>query len=65
MKFNASKCQTMQIYRSTKSLEIDKAIYLGFMITDTLDWGPHINSIVTKANRYIHFIKRNISNCPQ
>ena len=35
------------------------------MITEELDWSPHINDISTKANKCLGFIKRNISNCPQ
>ncbi len=44
---------------------VDKAKYLGVMITEHLDHNPHINSIITKENRYLDFIKRNFSNCPQ
>ncbi len=77
MKFNASKCQIMRIHRSTKPLErfytinkqileqVDKAKYLGVMVTEELDRSPHINNTVTKAKRCLGFIKRNISNCPQ
>jgi hypothetical protein len=35
------------------------------MITEEIDWNPHINNTVTKANKCLGFIKRNISNCPQ
>ncbi len=45
--------------------QVDKAKYLSLMMTEILDWSPHINSIVTNANRCNGFIKRNISNCPQ
>ena len=77
MKFNASKCQIMRIHRSTKPLErfytinkqvlaqVEKAKYLGVMITEELDWSPHINNTITKANKCLGFIKRNVSNCPQ
>ncbi len=80
MKFNASKCQIMRIHRYTTFTkpfarfyalnkqvlaQADKVKYLGVMITEDLDWSPHINSIVTKANRCIGFMKRNISNYSQ
>ncbi len=77
MKFNASKCQIMRTHGSTKPLErlytlnkqvltqMDKAKYLGVMITHNLDLNSYINIIVTKANRCTGFYKRNISNCPQ
>ncbi len=67
----------MRIHRSTKPLErfqtlnnlvlsqVAKAKYFEIMITTNLNWNPHINSIVTKANRCTGFIKQYISNCPQ
>ncbi len=73
MKFNASKCQIKRIHRSTKPLEIfyilnkpvliqvDKAKYLGMMITKHLDWSTYIKCIVTNANRCFGFIKRNVN----
>ncbi len=77
IKFNVSKCQIMQIYRSTKAIErfytsnkqvlaqADKSKYLGVMIPEILDWNPHMNSIVTKGNKCLGIIKRNIRYCPQ
>ncbi len=67
----------MRIHRGTKPLDrfytlnkqvlaqVDKAKYLGVMIMEDLDWKPHIISIVTKANRCIGYINKNISNCQQ
>ncbi len=54
-----------QIYKTMQVLAwVDKAKYLWIIITEHFDWSPHINSIVTKANRCLGFIKRSISNCP-
>ncbi len=62
--------QIMRIHRSTKPLErfcalnkqvltqVDKAKYLGVMITDNLNWKSHINRIVSKAIKYLGLIKR-------
>ncbi len=67
----------MKIHRSTKPFErfytinkqihkkVDKAKYLGVMITEELDWSPHIKNTIIRANRCLGFIKRNISNFPQ
>ncbi len=55
----------MRIHRSIKPLEklytlnkqvltqVDKAKYLAVMIPEYLEWNPHINSIITKANKCI------------
>jgi hypothetical protein len=45
--------------------QVEKAKYLGVMITEELDWSPHITNTVAKANKCLGFIKRNINNCPQ
>ncbi len=45
--------------------QLDKVKHLGFMIREDLNWNPNINSMVTKADKYVDFIKRNINNCPQ
>ncbi len=54
MKFNASKCQTMRIQRSTKPLErfytlcnhilaqMDKAKYFGVIITENTNGNPNV-----------------------
>ena len=74
IKFNASKCQIMQIHRSTKSLEIfytinkkvlaqvEMAKYVAVIITEELYWCPHLNNSVTKTNKCLESIKRNITN---
>ncbi len=67
----------MRIHRSTKPFEIfytlnnnvlaqvDKAKYIGVMITETLAWNFDITQYSNKANICLGFIKRNISNWSQ
>ena len=39
----------------------DKAKYLGVAIQSDLIWDSHINSITTKANKTLGFLRRNIN----
>jgi hypothetical protein len=41
----------------------DNSKYLGVTIINDLDWGPHIDSITTKANKTLGFLHRNRKNC--
>jgi hypothetical protein len=41
----------------------DNSKYLGVAIINDLDWGLHINSITTKANKTLGFLHRNMKNC--
>ena len=64
MHFNAKKCNTMKISRSTKPLtkfytlmehsleEVQNSTYLGVTISDNLKWNAHINKIFEKATNY-------------
>ena len=39
--------------------------YLGVELSSKLDWGHHIDSKVTKANKTLGFLGRNLGNCPE
>ena len=45
--------------------EVMDSKYLGFTISDNLDWSKHITTTTTKANARLSFIKRNLKDCPQ
>ena len=72
MEFHPDKCQVIPITRKKTpqrnryilnghTLEItDSAKYLGVNINSNLSWNKHINSITTKANRTLGFLKRNV-----
>ena len=72
MRFNTSKCNIMTISNSAKPLtkfyEIDNrilqhadvAIYLGVIINRSLDFSDHIRETVSKANKKLGCLKRNL-----
>ena len=39
--------------------------YLGLELSNTLKWDLHIRNIVSKANRSLGFVKRNLGKCPE
>ena len=39
----------------------DKAKYMGVIIQSDLKWDSHINSLTTKANKTLEFLRRNIN----
>ena len=73
MEFNPSKCQVLHIGRARQLIHsqytlhgeilesVDSARYLGVSISKDLTWNTHINEIVTKANRTLGFVKRNVN----
>jgi hypothetical protein len=72
MSFNPSKCQVLQLTTKRnpiktryslhgRDLEITtSAKYLGVEFSQDLKWNKHINNQVSKANRTLGFLKRNI-----
>ena len=75
MHFNAKKCNTMTIARSTplqKMYLLDNTIldqvsactYLGVTIPETLGWEEHVNTIAAKANSCLGFLRINLKGCP-
>lgn len=73
LKFNESKCKVSSITRkkhpicfnyklgSTDLLKVKEEKDLGVTVTDTLSWNPHIQNIVSKANKLLGLLKRT---CP-
>ena len=45
--------------------QVNQAPYLGVLISEELEWAPHINSITSKANSTLGFIRRNLKQCPK
>ena len=39
--------------------------YLGVELSEDLGWEPNINKVISKANRTLGFLRRNIYKCPQ
>ena len=39
--------------------------YLGVELSEDLGWEPRINKVISKANRTLWFLRRNIYKCPQ
>jgi hypothetical protein len=38
---------------------------LGVELSEDLGWEPHINKAISKANKVLGFLRRNIGKCPQ
>ena len=78
MEFNVKKCCIMQIsvLHSTSSfpykmneipLHFVKKLnhhYLGILLDKNLSWTPHINSLCSKANCLLRFLRRTLHHCP-
>ena len=43
---------------------VEEAKYLGILISDDLNWSPHISSITGKAASTPSFLRRNLRKCP-
>ena len=79
MKFNAAKCHSMRVTRHLpinqihinyslhqQTLEQDEsAKYIGFTITDNLEWGQHVSAISSKATKTFGFLWRNLALAPR
>ena len=75
MRFNAAKCEIMQVYRGHGLVHfytlcgqvlsvVEEAKYLGVLISNDLSWSPHISWITGKAASTLGFIRRNLRKCP-
>ena len=77
MRFNASKCQVLQITNKRKPLPatytihgqvlevVDSAKYLGVHLDTRLTFNTHVDAITRKANGTRAFLSRNLSHCSQ
>ncbi len=75
MRFNASKCQVLQVTNKRKIIPasytihgqilevVDSAKYLGINIDSRLNFNAHIDSVTKKANSTRAFLSRNIKHC--
>ena len=43
--------------------QVDEAKYLGIILHKKLSWNPHVNTICSKANQTLAFLRRNIREC--
>ena len=75
MRFNAGKCQIMQVYKGQDLVHfyilggqvfsvVKEAKYLGVLIFGDLSYSPHISSITGKAASTLGLFKRNLRKCP-
>eukprot|EP00745_Piridium_sociabile_P025653 TRINITY_DN40611_c0_g1_i2.p1 TRINITY_DN40611_c0_g1~~TRINITY_DN40611_c0_g1_i2.p1 ORF type:complete len:143 (-),score=14.04 TRINITY_DN40611_c0_g1_i2:60-488(-) len=72
MQFHPAKCNTLPVTRKRRPLQceyqlhghplevVDSAKYLGVTLQCKMDWEDHINSIWTKANQVLRFLRRNL-----
>ena len=45
--------------------QVNQVKYLGVILSDELNWSPHINSVTTSANSTLGFIWRDLKQCPK
>ena len=75
MRFNPDKCCVLRTSGGIKSQRFyhmkghilkqeSEVKYLGVTFSDNLKWGPHIQSVVKKANQKLGFIRRNLRGAP-
>jgi len=76
MSFNAAKCEVKRISRKKTILqkiytikgqalqEVNKARYLGVVISNDVQWSTHVSTITKKANSTLGFLRRNLKNAP-
>ena len=72
MEFHWDKCQVIHITHNKKVIQhqyslhshilksVDSAKYLGVTISSDFKWNSHIDNTVTKANRVLSFLRRNV-----
>ena len=77
MRFNAKKCYLMNITRTRNHIThnyslkshirqtVSREKCLGITISNDLNWSTHINTITSKSNSKLGFLRRNLSCCPQ
>ena len=75
MTFNPAKCYVLSITNKSAPIrsvytmlghrlqQVEHHPYLGVELSRNLDWGPHINNIIPKAQRSLNFIRRNLGGC--
>ena len=76
MKFNTKKCNILTVTNKENPLlklyqiddnilqHVEMATYLGVLLTGDLSFSDHIRETVSKANRKLGFLKRNLKQCP-
>ncbi|XP_071142080.1 uncharacterized protein [Mytilus edulis] len=77
MTFHPAKCYTLRVSRKKNpTIEeyemmgqqistVHQYPYLGVELSEDLSWDPHIIKVITKSNRVLGFLRRNIWKCPQ
>ena len=78
MSFNAKKCYVVRVtHARSHKVTFDYKLgnntltalpshgYLGIEISEDLKWNTHINHTVSKANRTLGVIRRNLKQCPR
>ena len=77
MKLNVKKCAVMRVSRRKEVKEpcyvigaekvevVDEYKYLGVKLTSTLSWNNQVESVLSKANKNLRFVKRVFKDSPQ
>ncbi|VDI60236.1 Hypothetical predicted protein [Mytilus galloprovincialis] len=72
-----SKCYVLTITKKRKTINFNYNInghilesvasnpYLGAELTNTMSWDKQVNKVVTKGNKALGFIRRNVGSCPE
>ena len=77
MTFHPAKCYILRVTRKKNPIitnyemlgqqleTVHQYPYLGVELSEDLAWEPHINKVISIANRTLGFLRRNIYKCPQ
>ena len=77
MNFHPSKCHVMSVSNRKTQVKynytmlnqtlqsVDSIQYLGVNIQKNLKWDKHVNHIVSRANKSLGFVRRNLHQCPE
>ena len=77
MIFNPMKCYVLKITKKKKTVDFDYNIneqtletvtsnpYLAAELTNTMSWVKQVQKVVTKGNKALGFILRNVGSCPE
>jgi hypothetical protein len=60
-----NKFKTAYTMNGKELATVDSSVYLGVTFTSDLKWNKHIQTMTSKANKILNFLRRNLRKCPK